>query len=97
MRKASMTMKKCILIVLFVLLLAIPCKATEIDEEIISSLDSEFTDFYNSLPPDIQEYFKNQNSNTDFENLINQFDEKSILNFVASYVTSGLNEVLKCF
>lgn len=97
MRKANGMIKKCILIFLSLIIFSLPCKADEIKDELLSSIDGELSDFYSSLPLNIQEYLKNINEDKSFENLITQFDEKGLLDFVISYATSGLQEVLKCF
>ena len=72
--------------------------ANEVDNQIMSSIESDLNNFQSSLPKNVQEFFPSEVFNGDFSPLINgEINEKSFLELTISYVLAGLDVVLKNF
>ena len=94
-------MKVVRILIFFLILLSImmlTANAEEIEKKITSSLEDELTHFKNTLPNSVWEFFPDNTLNGDFSELIGgTVDEGSFLELTATYLTSGINEVLKSF
>lgn len=97
-------MKKIILTILTFLILATVAKASEIEEsfdvdnQIISSIESELSDFEASLPDYVKEFLPKEIFEGDFTPLINgEINEMSFIDYIVTYLFSYLPTVLKSF
>ena len=94
-------MKKIGYIIFFLaipLLFALSVNASEIDGKITSSLEDELADFKNTLPDSVIDFLPENTLSGDYTQLLNgSIDEISFLELTATYLTSGINVVLKSF
>lgn len=86
------------LILILSLLLSTTINAEEVSDEIINSISDDFNTFKDSLPEYAKDFFPNELFEGDFTALLNgSIDEKSFLDLTLSYLSSGINTVLKGF
>lgn len=72
--------------------------ASEIENEIISSIENDLSRFEDALPDNVKEFFPNEIFHGDFSQLINgSINEKTFLELTASYLLSGIDTVIKTF
>lgn len=94
-------MKKTLFILFFLLILTLFSQvifANATQDTITDSLNNEIQNFSNSLPNNVKEQLPNEALNGDYSALINgTFGEKEIFSILFSYLTAGINSVLKSF
>jgi len=94
-------MKKILLIIfllLFFFSFARPLFAESIEDEIISSIETELEEFKNSLPQEVIDFLPDGVFNGDFSELLDKgLDEKSLFKYITEYLFSGIGIVLKSF
>ncbi len=83
---------------LFFFSFSLPIYAESIEDEIISSIDSELEEFKNSLPQEVIDFLPEGVFNGDFSGLLEKgLDEKSFFNYITEYLFAGIGTVLKSF
>lgn len=82
---------KIFLIILISCLLASPVYSINVNEDISTSIDSELSNFFDSLPDDVANLFPNDLFNQEIIN------EKSIIDYITSYIFSGFNTIISSF
>lgn len=93
-----MKILKIFLLSLLVIVFAIKAKATDISDEISSSINNEFNEFKDSLPNNVKDFLPNEVLNGDFSTLTNgEIDEGSLLSLALDYLISELDTVIKSF
>lgn len=92
-------MKKIWLIFLVILCFTMPINAEEsIEDEIISSIDGELSDFQSSLPDYVGDFLPNEIFEGDFSNLTNgEINQISFIDYIIDYLLATLPSVLKSF
>ena len=91
-------MKKGIFIILSCLLLAICASASEVQDEIISSIENDLDAFESSLPEYVKEFLPKKIFSGDFSSLINgDINQMSFLDYIVNYLFSCLPIILKSF
>ena len=91
-------MKKGIFIILSYLLLAICASASEVQDEIISSIENDLDAFESSLPEYVKEFLPKEIFSGDFSSLINgDINQMSFLDYIVNYLFSCLPIILKSF
>ncbi len=93
-----MKILKIFLLSLLVIVFAIKAEATDISDEISSSINNEFNEFKDSLPNNVKDFLPNEVLNGDFSTLTNsEIDEGSLLTLALDYLISELDTVIKSF
>lgn len=93
-----MKILKIFLLSLLIIAFAIKAEATDISDEISSSINNEFNEFKDSLPNNVKDFLPNEVLNGDFSTLTNsEIDEGSLLTLALDYLISELDTVIKSF
>lgn len=94
-------MKKILLflfVFLFVFCFSLPSFGESVENEIISSIDTELEDFKNSLPQEVIDFLPEGVFDGDFSNLLEKgLNEKLFFEYVIEYLFSGIGTVLRSF
>ena len=95
----SNKLKLCfICIVIIVMLLTITCNATNVSETIINEIQAELEIFKSNLSNDVLDFLPEGVWKGDFSSLLSEdFNEKTIFEFIMDYLFLGLNDALKSF
>ena len=87
-----------IFIFIFIILATNVINAEEAEQKITSAIEDELNGFINSLPSEVEDFFPSELLNGDFTALIaGEINEKTFLDFIATYFLSGINIVIKSF
>ena len=93
-----MKLVKIFFITILMVLLSATAYATDINDEISSSINKEFNEFKDSLPDSVKDFLPSEALDGDFSALSNgELDEASFLSLAITYIFSGLDTVLKGF
>ena len=91
-------MKKIFFILILILIFAIHGHASEVESDIISSIDSELCDFEKSLPEYVKEFLPKELFSGDFSSLTDgEVNQASFMEYTINYLLSSLPDILKGF
>lgn len=88
------------IIIFFIMLISLSSQAsaTDVEKDIVSSIDDELLSFKNSLPENVKEFFPDQVLEGNFKPLVQgDISEKSFIDFMLTYLTAGINDTIKSF
>ena len=84
--------------IFFVALLTLSVYAESGEEKILSSIEKDLNNYKDTLPDFVRDFFPKGPLDGDFSTLTsNKISEKSYISFAASYLMSGIKDVLKSF
>ena len=88
------------IIIFFIMLISLSSQAsaTDVEKDIVSSIDDDLLSFKNSLPENVKEFFPDQVLEGNFKPLVQgDISEKSFIDFMLTYLTAGINDTIKSF